>query len=965
MVIIAILFFLTRISANAQVPTISTFSPLSGPIGTVVTISGTNFSNTLSNNIVFFGATKASILTASSTSLTVTVPSGSTYKNISVTNLTNHLTAYSSIPFLVTFLCGNLITEGAFSTVYDFIGATATDPYDIAIADFDGDGMPDIATANAGFSQVTGENYPFSIFRNTSTSGNISFAWHENFGINGTSAGQINTVDLDGDGKLDIIARGIILRNTSSIGTISFASPIPTQIANDFNIADINGDGKPDFVNFWGQQGGDTYDMGVMLNTSTLGNITFINSYNIRLEYEARIVQFEIADLDGDGKPDLAVPNQKRNSFSIYKNTSTIDRVSFNTKVDFITNNSPYNITIGDLDGDGRQDIIITYVTAYIDSTLSIYRNSSNIGNISFANKMDYLCNNRQYHVTIYDMDGDGKPEISDYSILKNNSSNGNISFSNGILHAIAPLHESEDYNFHIGDLNGDDKPDIVKIRNGASIGVYKNHIGDKATMNSKSSDFICSGNRFRINLTSDIPATYEWVAADNPNITGESTTPQKGDINEINITNNTNSVQTVIYTITPTATVSSCPGPSQTFTLIVNPLPVVTANATFSSACFGTNAPNTLTGGGASKYIWSGGITNGVPFQLYETITKTYTVTGTDINGCVNTDSITIKVNPLPTITASATPALVCAGDKTTLNASGANTYKWSTGATGNSIVVSPPGTTASTISYTVIGTDEKGCQNTATTDVFVDVPIIAIIKNTVCTLTSTTLVAKGAINYSWSTNQTGNSIYINPNIITTYTVIGTDFHGCKGTSSLNVGPNPTANFNYSVNNMTVKFTMFDPTVAVSGGFLWDYGNGMTSTIAQTPFVTYNSSGTYTACLQFNSLSNNCVICANISVPGIYNGTTNLITGIDENEVGKSITIYPNPFTSHTTIAFSEEQKNTIVKIMDVNGKEIRLINFSGKQLIIDKGEMRDGVYFVQIIDRYKNIVNRKIITQ
>jgi hypothetical protein len=45
--------------------------------------------------------------------------------------------------------------------------------------------------------------------------------------------------------------------------------------------------------------------------------------------------------------------------------------------------------------------------------------------------------------------------------------------------------------------------------------------------------------------------------------------------------------------------------------------------------------------------------------------------------------------------------------------------------------------------------------------------------------------------------------------------------------------------------------------------------------------------------------------------------------------------------------------------------GREIKSINFTGKQCVIEKGEMNAGIYFVQITDENKNVVNRKIIIQ
>lgn len=87
--------------------------------------------------------------------------------------------------------------------------------------------------------------------------------------------------------------------------------------------------------------------------------------------------------------------------------------------------------------------------------------------------------------------------------------------------------------------------------------------------------------------------------------------------------------------------------------------------------------------------------------------------------------------------------------------------------------------------------------------------------------------------------------------------------------------------------------------------------------------------------------------------------------TSVTEINKATGITVYPNPFSSQTNISFNEEQNHSIIKITDVLGKEVRIIDFSGKILSIEKGEMKDGIYFLQIVDGNKNIVNRKIIIQ
>jgi hypothetical protein len=80
---------------------------------------------------------------------------------------------------------------------------------------------------------------------------------------------------------------------------------------------------------------------------------------------------------------------------------------------------------------------------------------------------------------------------------------------------------------------------------------------------------------------------------------------------------------------------------------------------------------------------------------------------------------------------------------------------------------------------------------------------------------------------------------------------------------------------------------------------------------------------------------------------------------------VKTNIFVYPNPFTSQTTISFNKEIKNATIKITDVLGKEVRSINFSGKEIIIEKGELKAGIYFMQVISENEMIANEKIVIQ
>jgi hypothetical protein len=94
------------------------------------------------------------------------------------------------------------------------------------------------------------------------------------------------------------------------------------------------------------------------------------------------------------------------------------------------------------------------------------------------------------------------------------------------------------------------------------------------------------------------------------------------------------------------------------------------------------------------------------------------------------------------------------------------------------------------------------------------------------------------------------------------------------------------------------------------------------------------------------------------------YNANVFVGTNDKENE-DNGILIYPNPFTNMTTIAFTEEQKNSTIKILDLLGKEIKTLVFTGKRLIIDKEDLVNGIYFVQITDENMKVVTKKIILQ
>jgi hypothetical protein len=148
-----------------------------------------------------------------------------------------------------------------------------------------------------------------------------------------------------------------------------------------------------------------------------------------------------------------------------------------------------------------------------------------------------------------------------------------------------------------------------------------------------------------------------------------------------------------------------------QTLAITVNALPNVTANATDNNICNGD--PTTLTGGNAASYVWTGGVTDGVPFNPSSTLT--YTVTGTDANTCSNTATITVTVNNLPTVNFSYTgndTVCISYGLQTLSGGTPSGGIYSGTGVTGTNFDPNVAGLGDHTITYSL--TDGNNCSNT-----------------------------------------------------------------------------------------------------------------------------------------------------------------------------------------------------------------------------------------------------------
>lgn len=314
----------------------------------------------------------------------------------------------------------------------------------------------------------------------------------------------------------------------------------------------------------------------------------------------------------------------------------------------------------------------------------------------------------------------------------------------------------------------------------------------------------------------------------------------------------------TTTYSVT--ATSSGCTG-TASVTVVVNPIPVPTASASPPTLCAGQTTTLMATGGGT--YAWSSG-QSGASVSVMPGSTTTYTVTVTN-NGCSATADVTVTVNPFPAPGASASPAVLCAGESTTLTATGGSSYLWSTGQSGTSISVSP----ASTTLYTVTATD-NGCAGTASVNVVVNplpVPVAVASPGVICTGQSATLTASGGSTYLWNTGQTNASISVSPLDTTTYTVTAAS-NGCNGTTEVTLFVNTTTATATADLTTVCPGLSTDITATGGGTYLWSTGE-TNAVISVTPLAatTYSVTVTNNGCTDVASVT---VLVNNVLIPNV-----------------------------------------------------------------------------------------------
>lgn len=266
-----------------------------------------------------------------------------------------------------------------------------------------------------------------------------------------------------------------VMPASAVINASSFAAAVQFTGQNrpiDAAIGDLDGDGRPDIA--VANEG--NRSVSVLRNISTPGTID-AGSFVLAGNYPGRagnVRSVALGDLNADGRLDMAASNYDGYYVNVWRNTSTLGTISFAARQDFAATRYNNWVAFSDIDGNGRPDLIISSLSS---NGIYVLRNTNTIagGAITFDTAVFFATGNSPWIFGVGDIDGDGLPDLAvcnqggnTVTILRNTSTPGSISFATTSIAVAAP------YNAAIADLDGDGMSDLA-VLNASSVLNYRN----------------------------------------------------------------------------------------------------------------------------------------------------------------------------------------------------------------------------------------------------------------------------------------------------------------------------------------------------------------------------------------------------------------------------------------------------------------------------------------------------------
>ncbi|WP_298948890.1 gliding motility-associated C-terminal domain-containing protein [uncultured Polaribacter sp.] len=788
----------------AQVPTITSFSPMSAEVGETVTITGTNFGTSVIDNAVFFGGIKAQVSSASNNTIVVIVPQTESRSKIQVVNTASNLSIISSLYFSIKNGVGAVTTDmlslvpvtADMNNVFN-LGAEQN----FGFADFDSDGKIEIVTTS-GFS--------LKILENINSSLNVSKSIINLSG--GTSDRSYNTLlaDFNNDGLIDIMnakgggSGGGWVHQNSTSSSISFSSAVTLNPgsswgfnAYDSEIGDLNKDGKIDIIGaYWLADISD-----FTLNSSAGGVYSSISQGDGQAQYSSMgyvdlvpgvslgntVTKIETADFNNDGYVDYAVSGSA--GFWIVLNSTTTpgsSSISLSPSSNF--NLNAKFISTSDLDDDGDLDI----VAATDGGLINILKND---GFGVFTMSASTI---QTKGFQLADFNGDGKDDLisfkntsGGYVYYSNNSTSGQPSFDVNSEVTLVSSGASTG-QFKIADITGDGEFEII-ASNGATLNIYSYIPQPSISLTESLTSFVsCAGvtssQSFTVsgfNLTADISIAaltgYEYSLDDNTYSSTLTLTPTSGAVASttvyVRLTGATAGNPSGNITFSSTGATSQTVAVSGTVNETTEPL-----TNTSISYCIGDSVSVLeATESTGHTLQWYTVATGGTASATAPTPTTTSAGTTTyyvsqvnDTTGCESDRAaIDVTVNALPSLP-TVTDISYCEGETAsalTATAATGHTLQWYTAATGGTAETSitPSTTSTGTTTYYVSQVnDTTGCESdreeiTVTVNALPSSPTVSDISycegETASALTATAATGHSLLWYTAVTGGTASS--------------------------------------------------------------------------------------------------------------------------------------------------------------------------------------------------------------
>jgi hypothetical protein len=359
--------------------------------------------------------------------------------------------------------------DGSFKTAVDYEAGQF--PGLVSIGDFNGDSKPDLAVANLGAFDEGSNTYTNSSVSVLLGNGDGTFRIATNF-ANGSYPQTLVLGDFNGDGKPDLAVQtdagvSILLgRGDGSFNaafTYDDANVLPSSLA----VGDFNGDGKPDLV-----LASPTNNGGISISVLLgKGDGTFeapINTVD-GLDTLGELAGVAVGDLNGDGKPDLAVVGAGGGvRVLLGKGNGT-----FQLPIHYAAGSYSASVAMGDFNGDGNPDLVAA--TSGIKSHSPGVSVLLNNGDGGFQAAINYTagavncCSDPgPVSVAVGDFNGDGKPDLAVANVGEGHT-NGTISvlLGNGdgtFQRAVTYNTGNVPLSVTVSDFNGDGKPDLAVL---------------------------------------------------------------------------------------------------------------------------------------------------------------------------------------------------------------------------------------------------------------------------------------------------------------------------------------------------------------------------------------------------------------------------------------------------------------------------------------------------------------------